>query len=728
MKIRQLFERYLLPPESHALCNTLMDENPEFAQIIRETHDPDEANKQVNRWVADYLKGKETAYRYYKGEIKGRQAFEELSWREVAAIRILDYTDNAGKIVENLNIRRNESLIDPIGLIWLAVHKNKGGAKPDFFWDMIHLFRQFSGTDKRSMPSRKKVKEWMDRHPSGLESPIVEIREENKARIIEILIRYIEEGKIQSRTYLLPENSSLEEKRALMNTWWNDYRFHLKFAIRTPDMLNELLDYSLDADTMDLLRKAREVGIPSFVNPYYLSLVNVNVPAEALLADLAIRQYVIYSKELIEEFGQIVAWEKEDIVEPGKPNAAGWLLPNSHNIHRRYPEVAILIPDTVGRACGGLCTSCQRMYDFQRGNLNFNLDKLMPDESWEDKLHWLMKYYENDSQLRDILITGGDALMSSDKSLKKLLDAVLEMTRKKAEANKNRPEGQKYAEMLRVRLGTRMPVYLPQRITDELIDVLREFKQQASFYGIKQFVIQTHFISPMEITPEARKGIEKLISAGWIVTNQMVFTSAGARRGHSNKLRKVLNDIGVLTYYTFSVKGFKENTANFANNARAVQEQIEEKVLGAIPEEKYDTIRKFSLHAEEMKEQINDLRKENNIPFLATDRNVMNLPGVGKSLTFRTIGITRRGRRILEFDHDGNRSHSPIINTMGKVIVVESKTIRKFMRQLRKMGENVADYADMWGYSIGETEERMPIYEYPEYDYPLTSEMTNLEI
>ena len=53
--------------------------------------------------------------------------------------------------------------------------------------------------------------------------------------------------------------------------------------------------------------------------------------------------------------GQIRAWEREDVVEAGRPNAAGWLLPDGHNIHRRYPEVAILIPDTMGRACGGLC-------------------------------------------------------------------------------------------------------------------------------------------------------------------------------------------------------------------------------------------------------------------------------------------------------------------------------------------------------------------------------------
>ena len=122
------------------------------------------------------------------------------------------------------------------------------------------------------------------------------------------------------------------------------------------------------------------------------------------------------------------------------------------------------------------------------------------------------------------------------------------------------------------------------------------------------------------------------------------------------------------------------------------------------------------------------MRENCDLPFLATDRNVLNLPGVGKSLTFRTIGITRTGRRILEFDYDGTRAHSPIINNMGKVIIIESKPIASYLRQLEEMGENVEEYKDTYGYSIGETEPRMPIYEYPEYDYQLTDKYTNLEI
>ena len=98
-----------------------------------------------------------------------------------------------------------------------------------------------------------------------------------------------------------------------------------------------------------------------------------------------------------------------------------------HNIHRRYPEVAILIPDTMGRACGGLCASCQRMYDFQSERLNFEFESLRPKESWDRKLRRLMTYFEEDTQLRDILITGGDALMSQNKTLQHILDAVYRM-------------------------------------------------------------------------------------------------------------------------------------------------------------------------------------------------------------------------------------------------------------------------------------------------------------
>jgi lysine 2,3-aminomutase len=302
------------------------------------------------------------------------------------------------------------------------------------------------------------------------------------------------------------------------------------------------------------------------------------------------------------------------------------------------------------------------------------------------------------------------------------------MAKRKRRANRKRKDGEKYAQILRVRLGTRLPVYLPMRIKAGLVNILAEFKEKASKIGIKQFVYQTHFESPMEITPETRFCVDQLNKAGWIVTNQLVFTSAASRRGHTAKLRKVLNDIGILPYYSFTVKGYMENSHLFSPNARLVQEGMEEKSIGLLPDTFFPDLRQLPLNAENIVDNIARLRTDADIPFLSSDRNVLNLPGVGKSLTFRTIGITNDGRRILEFDHDATREHSPMIEKIGKVTIIESKSIHDYLQQLDNMGEDVSEYESIYGYSLSETEPRNPIFEYPACDYDVTKEMTNLDL
>lgn len=483
-----------------------------------------------------------------------------------------------GKTVYELSNERNFD-IKTITLFreWLRDEVNNT-INTDF---VLELYNQFELLDnpKIQKPAEKKTINWMKKWKSGLSPGIVHAREENKERIIKLLMAKIENRQSKNSKYVFPPDSTYMAKYNLVEKWWNDHRFHLAMAARTPAEVNMMLNNSLSPETMSLLKEAKKKGIPTFATPYYLSLLNVS---DKGYNDLAIRSYVLYSKELVNTFGNIVAWEREDKVEPGVPNAAGWLLPNSHNIHRRYPDVAILIPDSVGRACGGLCASCQRMYDFQNKHLNFDLDELKPHETWDKKLRSLMKYFEDDTQLRDILITGGDALMSQNKTLRNLLDAVYRMALKKIKANKERPDGEKYAEMQRIRLGSRLPVYLPMRIDDELLDILREFKEKASKIGFKQFIIQTHFESPLEITLEAKRAIKKILSTGWSITNQLVFTVAASRRGHTAQLRRKLNKLGVISYYTFTVKGFNENYAVFAPNCRSIQEQEEEKAIGLL--------------------------------------------------------------------------------------------------------------------------------------------------
>ena len=608
----------------------------------------------------------------------------------------------------------------------------------DLFLELFQLFKRLQG-ESVPLPSPQRIKSRNDRWDTGLDEEVREMRDENKERMLHLLIQKIENRKSKpSVRFHFEEGMSYEEKYQLVSKWWGDFRFHLSMAVKGPAELNRFLGNSLSSETMYLLNRARKKGMPFFATPYYLSLLNVTGYG---YNDEAIRSYILYSPRLVETYGNIRAWEKEDIVEAGKPNAAGWLLPDGHNIHRRYPEVAILIPDTMGRACGGLCASCQRMYDFQSERLNFEFETLRPKESWDSKLRRLMTYFEQDTQLRDILITGGDALMSQNKTLRNILEAVYRMAVRKQRANLERPEGEKYAELQRVRLGSRLLAYLPMRINDELVDILREFKEKASAVGVKQFIIQTHFQTPLEVTPEAKEAIRKILSAGWIITNQLVYTVAASRRGHTTRLRQVLNSLGVVCYYTFSVKGFNENYAVFAPNSRSMQEQQEEKIYGQMTPEQAEELYKIletkvsaGINEEKTKEdadtakQIRRFMRKHHLPFLATDRSVLNLPAIGKSMTFQLVGLTEEGKRILRFEHDGTRHHSPIIDQMGQIYIVENKSLAAYLRQLSKMGEDPEDYASIWSYTKGETEPRFSLYEYPDFPFRITDKMSNLEI
>ena len=656
-------------------------ELPELTAMARQSLDDTDFKSHLQEFLASHISG-------------GNKAGEQ--------IRLLINYD--GKTVHELS-NEQDMQIQTLSLLRRFLTGNLENAEmpTDLFLDLYNLFKRLEDPEM-PLPSPQRIKNRTERWATGLDEDVIELRTENKERMLHLLIQKIENRKSKPSSR---------------------FRFHLSMAIKTPAELNRFLGNSLSSETMYLLSRARKKGMPFFATPYYLSLLNTNGEG---YNDEAIRSYILYSPRLVETYGNIRAWEREDIVEAGKPNAAGWLLPDGHNIHRRYPEVAILIPDTMGRACGGLCASCQRMYDFQSERLNFEFDALRPKESWDKKLRRLMTYFEEDTQLRDILITGGDALMSQNKTLRNILEAVYRMAARKRKANQERPEGEKYAELQRVRLGSRLLAYLPMRINDELIEILREFKEKASAIGMKQFIIQTHFQSPLEVTPQTREAIRKILSAGWLITNQLVYTVAASRRGHTTRLRQVLNSLGVVCYYTFSVKGFNENYAVFTPNSRSMQEQHEEKTFGKLTPEQADELYSLLETGEDTAARIRRFMKKHHLPFMATDRSVLNLPAIGKSMTFNLVGITEEGKRILRFDHDSTRRHSSIIDKLGKIYIVENKSLAAYLRQLSKMGEDPEDYASIWSYTKGETEPRFKLYEYPEFEFHTTDRMSNLEV
>ena len=697
-----------------SLVSRIQSENPTILPLFLDTSLSDAALVEALRaHYAEYMQEKyPIAWAYYTGDVQTEQDYYKLSARSMAYLRLMDYLDHEGQSFPDWNLHGKEVTSRPIALMRRVLLGLCDDCSPDFLEDMAHLFSQLSEVESFNIPTRSLVQSWMERHNSGLDATVIRWRAHNKERIIALLIEKIKAERSAKSHYRLKPGLSDKEIRKQVLAWWREDRFHLHFAIRSRDELNKYLDYSMSEEELRIMGEAEKKGIPIFATPYFLSLIDTRKKKDqkGVASDLTLRTYLFYSQDLVDEFGSIVAWEKEDIAEPGKPNVAGWILP-SHSVHRRYPEVAIFIPDTMGRACGGLCAYCQRMYDFQGGRFNFELEKLRPRMSWKKKLAHNMEYFRNDPYLSDILITGGDAFMSSVASLKLILDAVLVMARDKIKDNEGRSEEQQYATMRRVRLGTKIPVYLPQRVTKELVDTLRAFRQEAREVGIRACVVQTHISSAMEITPDTKKAIARLLDAGWAVTNQEVFTVAASRRGHSAKLRKVLNDIGVLPYYTFSVKGFKENRELFATNSRSTQEQVEESSIGQVAQRYHASLRSFMSDAPNMAANIDSIRKSDEIPFLATDRNTLNLPGVGKSNTYRTIGITDDGRRILKFEFDSTRPHSKVIEEMGSVIIIESKSVAHYLRQIEAMGDDPREYQSIWGYSAGSLAPRSAVFE-----------------
>jgi len=205
---------------------------------------------------------------------------------------MLDYLDHAGIIVQDPSISKKKVISDPFGQLYNAVKTGKYEFRVDFVMDMIMLFRQFSGTLRKNIPTKEKAMEWIDRHPSGLDPEIVAIRNENRDRIIRKFIDMMDKGQIHDAKFVFEPGMSKHDKYSTMLKWWQTRLFHLRFAIRDPEVLIEMLDHSISKQRIRQLRKAKEAGIPTVVNPYYLSLLMVDPEKRLKGSDEAIREYI----------------------------------------------------------------------------------------------------------------------------------------------------------------------------------------------------------------------------------------------------------------------------------------------------------------------------------------------------------------------------------------------------------------------------------------------------
>jgi lysine 2,3-aminomutase len=243
-----------------------------------------------------------------------------------------------------------------------------------------------------------------------------------------------------------------------------DWRWQLQHAVRTSAELARRLTLS-DAELTGA-RAAESAGFPLLVTPYYLGLVAQDDPTCPIR-----RQVVPHSDE-----SRLVAGDLEDPLGEQAHEVAPDLI-------QRYPDRALLF---VTDRCAVYCRFCTRSRLVGAGGGARSEERLAP----------AFEYLAAHPAVRDVIVSGGDPLaMTTDK-----LVAVVARLRQ-------------IPHVETIRLATRVPVVLPQRITDELLTALRPHHP---------LWVMTHFNHPRELTGESRAALRRLADAGFPVMNHTV--------------------------------------------------------------------------------------------------------------------------------------------------------------------------------------------------------------
>lgn len=274
---------------------------------------------------------------------------------------------------------------------------------------------------------------------------------------------------------------------------WKDWKWQLKNRITDVNTLLKLID--LDDTEIENIKKVGE-KYRWAISPYYLSLIDEDKFNPVKL------QSIPTGLELIEE-------GDADPMGEEFTNPAG-------SITRRYPDRLII---NVTNECAMYCRHCQR-----RRNISSS-DCHKPKETLLESI----EYIRNTPEIRDVLITGGDALALSDSMIDWLLSELRSIPTVEI-----------------IRLGTRTLVTMPQRITDDLVNI---FKKYHPLY------INTHFNHPLEITQESKAACEKLANAGIPIGNQCVLLNGINNDKYVMRLlNQELLKCRVRPYYIFHAK------------------------------------------------------------------------------------------------------------------------------------------------------------------------------
>lgn len=561
---------------------------------------------------------------------------EALDWkyrRDVDKIHSWDYIllKEAVRCMKNIISPRNERLAGTSALkyLWSAAKKGDAKVADDFILEFVHLFKAIKGhsevypsllmkgkepLDFNGYKGRKaaiirsdfldemgqRMDKYLTLYRTGLESEVIERRNENRKRILD---------------YFGGNNDD-----------WNDWKWQFKHVIKNGTGMEPLKNLiKLTPGEESAIRLAIENDVPFGITPHYLHLMDYE-PSDY---DFAIRRQVIpplsYVKNMIKH--------KED-----RDLAFDFMREHDTSpvdlVTRRYPKVAIIKPYD---SCPQICVYCQR---------NWEITSPLADTALapKEKLNKALEWYDEHEQMMDILITGGDPLVMNNS----LIDNILKHLSER-EYIKN------------IRIATRIPITVPQRITDDLCEILGSYYE----VGKRILCLVTHFSHPYEVTPETAEAITKVRQQGLYSYNQQVFTFGNSRRFETVALRIAMKMIGVDPYYTFNMKGKSEIEEYAVPVARILQERKEEARLlpGAF----------------------------------RTDEPVFNVPFLGKNHLrawqhHELISIKPDGRRQYSF-HPWEKNLQKI-----KPYLYTDLTIGSYLRKLKDRGENPDDYRSIWYY------------------------------
>lgn len=244
---------------------------------------------------------------------------------------------------------------------------------------------------------------------------------------------------------------------------WNDWRWQCANRITTAEEIARFMGMSVERKAqvekcLSLFRMA--------ITPYYASLIDPSDPEDpiAKIAVPSIEETIPCTGDMADPL-----CEERDSPVP-------------HIVHR-YPDRVLLL---VTLRCAAYCRYCTRR------RVVGEEDRLIR----ESELRTALKYISDHTEIRDVLISGGDPLVMSTEKLEHIIASLRAID---------------HVEIIRI--GTRVPVVLPMRITDELLSMLKKYHP---------IWINTHFAHPREVTPQSKRACEAIVDAGIPLGNQTV--------------------------------------------------------------------------------------------------------------------------------------------------------------------------------------------------------------